>query len=110
MIWLRGGAAMAKPVPTFARGGIRLLDKCRGRVEDNNGCRPNQAVGSERARFASERRPRGKADFRSRILERPRAAGAPPDALDPPFRGKGRPDVRHGAHRRILSPLYRARG
>jgi hypothetical protein len=29
------------------------------------------------------------------------------DAADPPLRGEGRPDVRHGPHRRLLPPLYR---
>src|ERR1700747_62386 len=83
--------------PPFARGGIPLLDKRRGRVEDSNGSRPNQTIDPQRARLASERGSRGKPDLSSRILERSRAAGAPPNAVDPTVRGKGRPDVWHGA-------------
>ena len=32
------------------------------------------------------------------------------DAADPPLRGKGRPDVWHGPHRRLLPSLYRPGG
>ena len=35
------------------------------------------------------------------------APGLPRDAADPPLRGEGRPDVRHGPDRRLLPPLHR---
>ena len=38
---------------------------------------------------------------------RSRNSGLPRHAADPPVRGEGRPDVRHGPDRRLLPPLYR---
>ena len=46
----------------------------------------------------------------ARIQQGAGARRLPRDAADPPLRGKGRPDVRHGPDRRLLPPLYRPGG
>ncbi len=42
------------------------------------------------------------------LTKRRRAGRLPPDADDPPFRGEGRPALRHGSDRRFLSSLHRS--
>ena len=44
------------------------------------------------------------------LQRRTRAARLSRHAADPPLRGKGRPALRHGLHRRLLPPLYRPGG
>ena len=65
----------------------------------------NQRPQPAAARRAGRRR--AGATGRARLQQGAGACRLPRHAADPPLRGEGRPDVRHGADRRLLPPLYR---
>src|SRR4029077_3399494 len=67
-----------------------------GRRQDQT----EQAGGEIRARLGKRQQAPGR-----RIFQGTGAFRLPRDAADPAIRGEGRPDVRHGADRRLLPPL-----
>ena len=115
-IWPPAVNPPARQSPTSAMGRFRLWDvqsPARECFDDNGVSRTIMAVAQTKPTAPSTEGLLPAADLAAndtilpRIQQGPGARGAAPDAPDPPVRGEGRPDVRHGPDRRLLPPLYR---